>query len=363
MTPKRIIASAIALLASALVASVTGATAPANAQARAPVGDRIDVARGEPTTFLADTPFHVRHGWATCVGSGEGMLANGRLRIELDVDGVERSPSYVEVSMAPEEETGLPCDVISRISTFNFPDGLPPGSHILTGHWIGPCQPLADDAVTGAFCEHPADAVEASFSPRSVTVSFYQPVWNPGVDWRNAPDQANPSPDIHGNPDVWSYLASESLVHDPSSYSLLPSFSDLGGRQQWDAPGYVNLLVGHATGTQAMVMHSYGGRIVGPTYGRSATLGWRSPIDGEIRISGSVRLPDLSVCNVPVMGSIWSIDKGATTLASAVLPPGGGTAFDLTTTVSKDEKLYFVHDPGYDSHCDMLLVTLQIEKA
>lgn len=362
MAAKHIVAPVAAGLAFVALALPGGSFAgPAPAQPRAPVGERIDVARGQPTTFLADTPFHVRHGWGTCVGSGEGMLANGRLKIELEVDGVQRSPSYVEVSMAPEEETGLPCDVVSRISTFNFPDGLSPGSHTLTAHWIGPCEPLIDGALTAAFCEHPADVVEASFSPRSVTVSFYEPVWNPGVDWRDAPKQANPSPDVHGNAGVWSYLASPNLIRDPTSYALLPGFSDLDGRQQWDAPGYVNLLVGHVDGTASMLMHSYGGRIIGDTFGRSAILGWTSPIAGQIRISGAARLPDLSVCNVPVMGSIWSIDKGAATLQSTVLGPAGSTSFDLTTTVAKGDTLYFVHDPGYDSHCDMLVVDLEIE--
>ena len=51
-----------------------------------------------------------------------------------------------------------------------------------------------------------------------------QYTWDLVKDWRNAPDQLNPSPDAYGNPGAWSYMASGSLAHDPAAYRLLPNY-------------------------------------------------------------------------------------------------------------------------------------------
>jgi hypothetical protein len=353
MTAKRI-AKPFALLAT-VAALVTVGAASGAAQSKERVGERINVHLGSPAQFPAGDPFHIAHGWGGIATGLSDYEAVGKWTFVLEVDGVLRQPDFVDRTVTPGSG-GAP-DLHGVAVVHNFPDGLA-GTHTFVGRWIGPCQSLLESGMVAA-CEHATRVVEAF--TRTLTVNFHEPVWNPGRDWRDFPNQANPSPDARGNPGVWSYLASASLVHDPT-YSLLSGFSDLGGRQQWDAPGYINLLVGRVSGTTTMAMHSYGGRIVGDTLGRSAILGWTSPIGGDVRISGRVSLPDLSACNVPVMGSIWSIDKGAATLASAVLGPAGGTRFDLTTTVSEGEKLYFIHDPGYDSHCDMLVVDLEIEK-
>ena len=356
MTAKRTTPFLLVLLAAATAALSTAAAAPSAAPHNQLAGERINVLLGSPTHFPAGEPFHVAHGWGGIASGSSDYDAVGKYTFVLEVDGVVRKPDFMDRSVAPS--SGSSPDLHGVGVVHNFPDGLT-GTHTFVGRWYGPCQALVDKGLI-APCANATEVVEGMV--RTLTVRFHKRLWNPGSDWRNSPDHANPSPDLHGNPDVWSYLASTTLIHDPATYSLLPNFSDLAGRQQWDAPGFVNLLIGRVAGTTAMAMHSYGGRIGGDTSGRNATLGWTSPIDGAVRVSGNVSLPDLSACNVPIMGSIWSIDKGASTLESTVLAPGSGASFDLTTTVSKGETLYFIHDPGFDSHCDMLVVNLEIEE-
>ena len=356
MTAKRITPFLLVVLGAAVAALVAAAAAPSAAPHKQRVGQRINVLLGSPAQFPAGEPFHVAHGWGGIASGSSDYDAVGKYTFVLEIDGVVRKADFVDRSVTPS--SGGSADLHGLGVVHNFPDGLA-GTHTFVGRWYGPCQSLVDSGLQ-ATCANPTEVVEGLV--RTLTVRFHGRLWNPGTDWRSSPDHANPSPDRYGNPDVWSYLASTTLLHDPSTYSLLPGFSELDGREQWDAPGFVNLLVGHVSGTTAMAMHSYGGRIGGDTSGRSATLGWTSPIDGAVRVSGSVSLPDLSVCDVPVMGSVWSIYKGASTLESTVLAPGGGASFDLTTTVSKGETLYFIHDPGFDSHCDMLVVNLEIEE-
>src|SRR5450759_1171453 len=48
--------------------------------------------------------------------------------------------------------------------------------------------------------------------------------WNVVHDFRTYPNQSNPNPDSYGNTDVWRFLQSSSLTHDPATYSLLPNF-------------------------------------------------------------------------------------------------------------------------------------------
>ena len=201
----------------------------------------------------------------------------------------------------------------------------------------------------------PAADVVASFIVGSPVL-----IWNPAVDWRNAPNQMNPSPDLHGNPGVWSYMTlfSTTFLLDPAQYELLPNYS--ADFEQWNDPAFINLLVGHDVPTSPTIrMHSYGGRVAG--FVRNSILAWTSPVTGKVTVAGNVQLPSLSECSVG-SGIIWSIDKGAESLFETVLPAGGTSSFKLSTIVQRGETLYFVHDPGWDSLCDTALVSLQITK-
>jgi hypothetical protein len=183
-------------------------------------------------------------------------------------------------------------------------------------------------------------------------------LWNPAVDWKNVPGQANPSPDSYGNPNVWRYMASSGFDHDPDNYQLLPNYQAAG--EQWNDPGYVNLLVEHSSPISAtLFMHSYGGRVVG--WGRNSTVAWTSPVNGRLRVDGSVQLAPVSECPSG-SGIIWSVYQDARPVSQSVLAAGEGASFAFSTTVQKGQTLYFVHDAGWDSNCDGAVVQLQITK-
>ena len=180
--------------------------------------------------------------------------------------------------------------------------------------------------------------------------------WDPAQDWLDYPNQANPTPDRYGNPGVWSYMASTSLTHDPSTYYLLPTYREEGER--WYVPGLINLFVEHSyPGSPAVALHSYGGRVV--SFGYDAILAWTSPVNARVSISGQVETPPLEVCPSGD-GLVWSIDQGSENLFEYSIPEGGSVAFDVKTTVTAGETIYFIHDPGWDSDCDLAVTTMQI---
>jgi hypothetical protein len=105
-----------------LLASVGGAAAAS----RDRVGDRISLL-DPPTTYPADTAFHIWHGF---VFQRETERGYGRYAFQLDVDGVATAADFIEVDV-------LAAGAVSRVWVFNFPDGLV-GIHTFTGHWVTP---------------------------------------------------------------------------------------------------------------------------------------------------------------------------------------------------------------------------------
>lgn len=181
--------------------------------------------------------------------------------------------------------------------------------------------------------------------------------WDADADFFLAPNNRNPSPDAWGET-TWSYLYSDTFAHDPATYHLLPEYeiSD-ANRQSWVLPGFVNLVVAAVVSPQMLVLHPWGGRVQG--YGRNAVLGWRSPVDGPVAVTGTIRLPSLDECAVG-SGALWSIDKGATGLQSGALPAGGSASFNVAVDVSLGESIYFVWDTGWDGQCDSGLLELTV---
>jgi hypothetical protein len=96
------------------------------AAGRERVGDRISLF-DPPTTYPADTAFHIWHGFIFEQGVDRGY---GRNEFQLDVDGVATTADFTEVDV-------LDPRVVSRVWVFNFPEGLS-GTHTFTGHWITP---------------------------------------------------------------------------------------------------------------------------------------------------------------------------------------------------------------------------------
>lgn len=109
----------------AMVGAMLVLAAPASAVVPE-AGPRVSLF-GPPTTFPADTPFHVSHGF-TCGFDEVGcptFAVSGTL-FSLYVDGVLQ-PSKVEV-IADNEG-------VNKVWVTNFWDGLPRGRHTLLGVW------------------------------------------------------------------------------------------------------------------------------------------------------------------------------------------------------------------------------------
>jgi len=98
-----------------------------------PAGDRISLLDGDQS-FPANTAFHINHGF--CVESSDTPKTIGRLRFDLDVDGVPQGANFFDIERADG------CTVV-KFWYFNFPAGMT-GTHVFTGHWYAPCD---NDAV------------------------------------------------------------------------------------------------------------------------------------------------------------------------------------------------------------------------
>lgn len=140
---------------------------PAAAGSKEPVGQRISVFLGTPTTFPAGEPFHIRHGWG--IGATEHPEQAGIFSFRLDVDGVPRDADFVLRSADTPPKTEYEAPVLNRSWVFNFPDGMS-GTHTFTGHWIEPCGVAVAELAYPGPCTTPNAPVEAI--TRSVTVSF-----------------------------------------------------------------------------------------------------------------------------------------------------------------------------------------------
>jgi hypothetical protein len=163
---KRRLSLPLALAVPALLALVLAA-GPAAADPKEPVGDRISVFLGTPTSFAAGKPFHIRHGWG--IGATEPPERAGLFGFRLDVDGVPRGADFVIRTTDPAPKTEFESPVLNRSWVFNFPSGMS-GIHTFTGHWITPCDVAVADYGYAAPCPTPHAPVVA-FS-RSLTVTF-----------------------------------------------------------------------------------------------------------------------------------------------------------------------------------------------
>jgi F5/8 type C domain len=158
---------AIALTALGGIAAVLlVANGFASASAPTPVGERINVYLGSPTTFPAGQPFNIRHGWG--IGPAEAAAA-GIYSFRLDVDGTARPADDVARSTGSPPTTEYELPILNRTWIFNFPAGMT-GTHRFTGHWIAPCKTAVEEMGYPGPCLSPAEPVEAL--TRSLTVDF-----------------------------------------------------------------------------------------------------------------------------------------------------------------------------------------------
>jgi hypothetical protein len=108
------------------VALVAGLLAPMSAQGSgiATTGARIGLL-APPTTFAADTPFHIAQGF-TCEAGREDCLS-GLTHFDLYLDGTEQ-PSATDLTFSS------PGTLSSKLDLTNFPNGLA-GTHTFRGEW------------------------------------------------------------------------------------------------------------------------------------------------------------------------------------------------------------------------------------
>lgn len=106
---------------------------PASAARTPTTGERIDLYT-PPTSFTADSPFYIEHGFA-CAHHDHGCFSSEIARgdFQLYVDGVlQPSRTVVEVSGGS----------VYKWRLTNFPSGLPAGTYTIEGVWT------VDGAVT-----------------------------------------------------------------------------------------------------------------------------------------------------------------------------------------------------------------------
>ena len=202
--------------------------------------------------------------------------------------------------------------------------------------------------------------------------------WNLAADFRVFPNQENPNRDSCGNLGVWSFLESDPNTfpaHTPSTYTLLPEFINdaffIFGLEKWqgsvvstsikDKLPHVGINTTGATQFPRGIVWPPGVVQFHPLPNAFAAVGWKSPFDGAVTVTGGVNDLDNSCGN----GILWFIDRfdgfTNTTLASGSIPEGGSQNFQdgagsvslASVTVNEGDFLYFLVDPkSMDHRCD-----------
>ena len=148
--------SFFAILLSLIVVSMLAPASVARADSpHVRLGERFNLFASSPIEYQAGQPFHFAHGWFD-------DKAMGRFDFVLEVDGKVAQKSFVERSGS--------ANGVLFIWVYNFVDGLPAGSHIFTGHWMGQCKLLLEQGIISGPCTNSGEQVE-SFST-SMTVEF-----------------------------------------------------------------------------------------------------------------------------------------------------------------------------------------------
>ena len=197
--------------------------------------------------------------------------------------------------------------------------------------------------------------------------------WDFADDFRFGADAANPSPDQYGNAAVWSELAGATMAHDPTSYEVLTEHvtacnGSTPGFEVWQLPGGTGPPIGangadtdQVCGTlTAPAHHGY----LHPDSSRLAVIAWTSPITGTVAVTGGLSDDDPNGGD----GIAWSIDAGATTLASGSYDNGGAQSFADGTggdalravPVTAGNVLYLTVDPRGSYTYDATEVDLTI---
>jgi hypothetical protein len=109
----------------AVVGAMLVVAAPASASSKPTTGTRIGLF-APPTTFPANTPFYVKHGFACDFSEADCPQAMAGGLFTLYVDGVPQ-PSTLEVDAGSGG--------VTKWWITNVTNGLPAGDHTLVGVW------------------------------------------------------------------------------------------------------------------------------------------------------------------------------------------------------------------------------------
>lgn len=208
--------------------------------------------------------------------------------------------------------------------------------------------------------------------------------WNLVNDFRLSPNQENPGRDSCGRAGVWSYMVSANAQHNPATYTSLnefiPDAYDISGLQQWQGTivGTSNKdklpsLGINKTGTTQSPQVGMKGIVwpsnvfrIHPWYPNMAVIGWKSPISGQIQITGGVEGIDRA--NPCSDGILWYIDKGSSTIAHGSIGYLGkqdfneGTGGSLLSRVEimKDQQIFFLFHANTNPSCDSVKLDITI---
>jgi hypothetical protein len=202
-------------------------------------------------------------------------------------------------------------------------------------------------------------------------------IWRLADDLLATDNQISFNQGSHG---AWYFMESHDFSHDVLTYRFLPDYRspcmgvenrlDPFGISCWQSPdpdvsgNRLPLIAVNATymtvrspdqfdiPPRSVYMH--------PGFDRLAIIGWRSPVNGVVSVTGSFSDLDPNCDN----GVLWSIDKGSVTLQSGDLPNGGAPMpFHFRVRVKTDDVLYFIVDPkNGDYACDTTGVDVTIAR-
>ncbi len=210
-------------------------------------------------------------------------------------------------------------------------------------------------------------------SPSGAVSTAAGTTWDLANDFRTAPSQANPSPDRCGNKGVWSYLAGPS--NDPAGYRHLSDFTTrkfhVEGLETWSGEHQsideADTLpaVGLNATTNAVDLHNIhwpaGDVLVHPLSSHAVVVAWRSPMTGNVTISGQAWLAQHPNCG---NGVDWSLRFGAAVLRSGAIAAHDKARWTVPRLhVTKGDQIYLAIDPKDEYHsCDSTIVRLIIKK-
>ena len=180
-------------------------------------------------------------------------------------------------------------------------------------------------------------------------------IWNLADDFLLSATPENPAPDSEETPEVWYFLSSTGLEHDPATYELYTNYTVFdANREGWDGGALVPT-VSILKGIHRVFVH--------PGDGVLTVVGWRSPVTGVVLVRGLFE-DDRSQTCPGGDGVQWAIDASTgastTTLASGVLVADASAGFALSTAVTEGDFLYFSVDPNTNDLCDTTFLDLTI---